>query len=464
MIKQINSKEDITHSMSPVRRDKSMELYDEMHGVMNEIHGTDFSKRFWMILLGDIVMSAMSRIHVLKEKDIKRKPDLYPVNSYNLPTRKEKVKAGLFLLAKHLKTRGNRDKIDALLKNENEFRIGFPEFDGMDNEGIGVELPLYYPFITGRGDRDKRKKVNEISERYPDPFMRNVVRELPAVVVEHFGKLYNSIELYRAERKKFHIHIPYTWCTLYLIAKYSENGSRLVWYQHGSYYGEFEGDGAHHYEHEISDEYRTWGWKIKNKDTPWKAYRLEKFQKEYGKHPNTNTCDLLVAFSKINSGNRKESNDLMKHLLEHLDPDKFKKILVRPQPANKVFSQKSQLDFIESDRVIKSNGLTHMAGDMSKCRLVLQMRVPATNFLECLYVGHPTVGILRNDQPTDIVKPYYDYFVEHGVLHLDLDSLVTHLNRIDVEKWWARLYRERAFKEYRYFFARNAVEFKNKLI
>jgi len=454
MIKEINSKEDITHSMSPLRRDLSMELYDEMHEVMNEVHGTDFSKRFWTILLGDVVMSAMSRFYVLKEKDIKRKPDLYPVNSYHLPTRKQKLKAGLFLLAKHLKTRGNRSEIDALLKNENEFRIGFPEFDGMDDEGVGVNLPLFYPFVTGRGDRSKRKRVNEIAERYPDPFMRNVVRELPAVVVEHFGKLFESVVLCRPGHKQFHVHIPFTWYTLYLIAKYTENGSRLIWYQHGSYYGEFEGDGAHHYEHAISDEYRTWGWKIRKRDTPWKAYRLENFKNEYEKHPNTNECDLLVAFSKINDGNRKASKDLTNYLLENLDPDKYEKILARPQPANKVFSQKSQLDFIENERVIKSSGLTHMAEDMSRCRLVLQMRVPATNFLECVYVGHPTIGLLRNDQPTDEVKPFYDFFLENGVLHDDFGSLVAHLNNVDVEKWWARLLEESMFKNYRELFTR----------
>jgi hypothetical protein len=454
MIEKINSKEDITHSMSPLRMKLSIELFDKLHGVMNEIHGTGFSKRFWMILLGESVNSAISRINVLEKGDIRRKPDLYPFNKRSLPNQKEKFKEGVFLFAKHLKSRKSRGEIPRLMNEENILRIGFPEYDGMDNEGIGVNLPLYYPFITGRGDRGKRETANEIAERFPDPFMRNVVRELPTVVVEHFSKLYNGVELYEPEKKEFHVHIAFTWHTLYMLARYSEHGARITWYQHGSYYGEFAGDSAHYHEHEISDEYRTWGWKIREKDTPWKAYRLEKFRREYDKHPNRKECSLLVAFSKISTGNRKSSQNLTEYLLEHLDPVKYRKIMARPQPANKVFNQTSQLNFIDNERVVKSTGLTHMAEDMSKCRLVLQMRVPATNFLECIYVNHPTIGLLRNDQPTEILKPYYKFFIDNGVLHHNFKSLVKHLNRVDVDQWWSGLTEEPLFREYRDTFTR----------
>jgi len=454
MIEKINTKEDITNAMSPLRRDLSMELFEELQGVMNEIHETGFSKRFWMILLEDSVKAAISRVKLLEKNDIHRKPDLYPFNKRSLPDQKEKFKEGCFLFAKHLKSRKKRSEISRLLKQNNVLRIGFPEFDGMDNEGIGVNLPLYYPFIVGRGDHNKRETVNEIAERYPDPFMRNVVRELPAVVVEHFTKLYNNVELHEPEKKEFHVHISFTWHILYMLAKYTEHGARLTWYQHGSSYGEYAGDSAHNYEHEISDEYRTWGWKIRERDTPWKAYRLEKFRREYDKYPNTKECDLLVAFSKIRPRNRKASQKLSDFLLEHLDPEKYRKILARPQPKNKVFNQKSQLDFIDNDRVIKSTGLTHMAEDISKCKLVLQMKVPATNFLECIYLNHPTIGLLRNDQPTEIIKPYYDFFIDNGVLHDDFNSLVKHLNRIDVDQWWTGLTEEPMFKKFRDTFTR----------
>jgi len=454
MIEKINTIEDIASAMSPLRRDLSMELFEKLYGVMNEIHGTGFSKRFWMILLEDSVKAVISRIKILEKKDIHRKPDLYPINKRSLPNQKERFKGGVFLFAKHLKSRKNREVISRLLKEENQFRIGFPEFEGMDDEGIGANLSLYYPFIIGRGDREKRDAVNEIADRYPDPFMRNVVKELPAVVVEHFTKLYKSVDLYEPVKKEFHVHIAFTWHILYMLAKFTEHGARLTWYQHGSFYGEFAGDSAHNYEHEISDEYRTWGWKIREKDRPWKAYRLEKFRREYDQHPNTKECDLLLAFSKISSRNRKASRKLTKFLLENLDPDKYSRILARPQPKNKLFDQTSQLDFIDNDRVVKSTGLTHMAEDMSRCRLVLQMRLPATNFLECIYLNHPTVGLLRNDQPTEIIKPYYDFLVDKGVLHDAFDSLVLHLNRIEVDQWWSELTQEPMFKEVRNTFAR----------
>jgi putative transferase (TIGR04331 family) len=237
-----------------------------------------------------------------------------------------------------------------------------------------------------------------------------------------------------------------------LIAINAEHGAKVIWYQPGSFCGEFAGDSEHHYEHDISDEFRTWGWKIKAKDTPWKAYRLEKFRREYEQFPNTKECDLLISFSRISEENRQANRELTDYLLEYLDPDKYRKILARPQPANRVLNQKGQLDFINNDRVIKSTGLTTMDEDMSRCRVVLQMRVPSTNFLECMFTNHPTVGILKKDEYTDIIKPYHSFFFKHGILHDNLESLVEHLNSISIEDWWEELSDKKKYESFKNIF------------
>jgi len=436
--------------LSQFQRIEMMEdLFELLAGVMNKIHETDYSIRFWKIILVSHVKAVISRRSVLSRYEVRRKPDLFAVNSRRIPSGKAIYKQRLIDFAKHLKSRKNLKKIKSVLSSSHRVRIGFFEYPGLENEGIGMELPNYHPFMIGRGDRNKRETVNRIADAQEDLFYANAVRELPKILVEHFEKLTGSLDLIHPQKKELHVHTTQSVFNEVLIASYVELGARLIWYQHGSYYGEFDGDSEHHYEHSISDEYRTWGWKIKERDKPWKAYRLEKFRGEYEKYPNQKSCDLLISFSKISDKNVESSKEVTDYLLSRLNPKKYKRILARPQPANKVFNQKSQLDFISSSRVIKSTGLTHMAEDMSKCRVILQMRVPSTNFLECVYTNHPTVGILKVEEPTDVVRPFYEFFLEQGVLHPDLKSLTLHLNNINVEEWWETVVSQKMFSDYR---------------
>ncbi len=459
MIEEINTVDDITHSMSPLRRDMNERLFTELPGIMNEIHGTDFSDRFWKILLRDHTRAMISRIELLEKREIKIKPDLYPVNKHSIPGRKEKFTKGLILFVKHLKSINKRSTVEHLLKNENEFRIGFPEFPGIEKEGLGIKLPIYTPVFYGGGNKVKRDKVDGISKKITDPFFKNVVGHLPKLLVEYFQKHYESVKVFSPEKKQFHVHTTNSDYNQMLIAKYIEQGSGLIWYQHGSYYGEFQGDSSHDFESSVADKFRTWGWKIRENDQPWKAYRLEHFRHKYSTYKLSREYDLLLAFPKIKKNTRKLYKEFTDYLLLNLDNTRYKKILARPRALNKVFSHKSNLSFIDDHRVDKTSGLSPMAEDMARCRIVLQMTVPATNFLECIYLDHITVGFLQNDQPTEVVKPYYDFFLEAGVLHQDVDSLIQHLNRVDPEEWWNEVKADSRYQDFKQTFTRRVEKY-----
>lgn len=66
-----------------------------------------------------------------------------------------------------------------------------------------------------------------------------------------------------------------------------------------------------------------------------------------------------------------------------------------------------------------------------------------------MYTNHPTVGILQDDDYTDLVKPYYDFFIENGVIHYSMNNLVSHLISLDIEKWWQYLSESKTFLEFR---------------
>ena len=95
-----------------------------------------------------------------------------------------------------------------------------------------------------------------------------------------------------------------------------------------------------------------------------------------------------------------------------------------------------------------------MAEITAKSRLVIQFNIPATNFMECLYVDHPTIGLLSNDQPTEIVKPYYSFFTQQGVMHENFESLVDHLNKVDIDEWWGALIKEPMYQQFKNEFLR----------
>ena len=454
MLKKIDTLNDITSEVSPLRRDLSEELFQKLPIVMNRIHGTDFSERFWKIILERHVNAVISRKGNLGQNAIKRRPDLFPFNKRGIPCRKEIIKQRVIDFVKHLKSRKYRKQIKRTLEKDDKVRIGFFEYPELDTERIGERLPVFHPFPITFGDKNKRSAVNKIAAEQEDVYFSNVVRELPRIAVEHFEQIYNSIDLFSPHKKEIHLHTTQSTFNEYLIAKYVEHGAKLIWYQHGCNYGEFKSIAAHHFEHSVSDEYRTWGWKIKEKDVPWKAYRLEKFRQDYPDTSVRKDCDLLIAYSTINAGIIEEFKYVTDYLLTNLDPAKYGAILARPQPSNKIHSHRRELGFIEDDRVIKTSGLAPMAKDMARCRVVLQMKVPSTNFLECLYVDHPTIGLLHNDHPTEIIEPYYDFFKRAGVLHDSLESLVMQLNTVNVESWWREVTDRREFRDFKKRFAR----------
>lgn len=428
-------------------------ITQELVKVMNHIHGVNYSYRFWKIVMGDYVNALVSIKHILERQEMKSQPPLEPVNSHHVPSFKERIIARLPAVVKHFKNWGCRSQIFSLLQSQNNISISLPDIDAVRND-TGPVLPLYYPIFPGSGSSNKRKRANELVAQYDTTFYRNMVAQVPQIYVEHFDSLYNGIPLHKPGEKIFHSHGMPPFYSALIIAKYLNHGAKLYCYQHGAYYGEMIGHNSHYNESSVSDEFRTWGWKIRDNDVPWKAYRLEKFKLNYEKEAGTNEYDLLMCYPDVYDANREHFKTITAYFFNNLDADKYKKIMARPRPMNKMFSHANRLSFINDNRVTVDSGLGNMTGAIAKSRLVIQFTIPATNFFECLYVDHPTIGILDNDQPTAAVKPYYDFLVAKGMIHTDFAALVDHLNKIDLDEWWSSLTKEPMYAEFKNKFLR----------
>lgn len=435
---------------SALRIELSEEIFDLLTRVMNEIHEQEFSFRFCKIFLEDHVRAVINHKEKLDSGDKNSfSPHILSLNISFSPWR-EKFRYFWVQYAKYLMTIGNVSKREEILKKYSHLTIGFSNLQQSPNEYTSHELPSYYPVFMGNGDVFKRRKVHEIAEKYDDSFKRNIVRLLPGLAVEHFQNVYDKIKLIQPGKKVFHAHVlRFSVYDGLFIAKYIKHGSQLTWYQEGAECAELESKYSRYYQYSVSNEYRTWGWKMAVKDVPWKAYPLLKFRSKYLKFKNDRIYDLLLCFPEINSGNRSFHKTNTEYILNNLKPKENYQILARPYPVSRRKSNKKKLDFIDNGMVLKSSGLSPIMEEISKSELVLQMEIPSTNFLECIFINHPTIGLLLNDQPTEIIKPYYDFFIKNGVLHRDIKSLVHFLNHADLNKWWPALMNDATMKEFK---------------
>lgn len=446
--------ENVPEVFSLERIEISETIIAELIRTMNHIHRVNYPYRFWKIVMSDYVNALVSIKHVLEKEELKRSPFLFPLNSHHLPTLKQRLMSRLPSVIKHYKNPGTRPRIFDILKKENNIRIALPEIEAVKNDIGGLTIPVYYPLFPGRGNTGKRKRADELAENTTGLFYKNMIKQLPRVYVEYFDQLYNSIPLHNPQKKIFHSHGMPGFYNSLIIAKYLLNGAKLFYYQHGAYYGEMVGHNSHFNESSVADEFRTWGWKIKKNDVVWKAYRMEKFKVVYEKLQLSREYDFLMCYPDIFHANRPFFKGITDYLLQHLDNDKYKKIIARPRPVNRMFSHAHKLSFIHDPRVTIDSGLGAMADVIAKSRVVIQFTIPSTSFLECLYVNHPTIGLLDNDQPTDIVKPYYDFFIKQGVMHNSFESLVDHLNTVDIDTWWAALIQEPMYRQFKHDFIR----------
>ena len=301
-------------------------------------------------------------------------------------------------------------------------------------------------------DFEKRNIAIEYPDNYSEIFISNIIKYIPKVYIEYFDDLMNKVPMFEPEKKIFHVSTIENLFVRFILSKYIIHGAKLKYYQHGGFYGEFKHHNSHHYESSIADQFMTWGWKIKANDEPSPAYRLEKFKDKFIIQ-NNKTFDLLLIYPSIYSVNEKHFKQLSSVFFQKINRDKFTKICARPRPKS-TFNRRADLKFISKDVTKIDSGYTSLSKLISKSKVVILMNHPSTTILECLYVDQPVIALLDNDDPSEIIIPYYDFLLEIGLLHLTINSLVNHLNTIAIDNWWLQVIKDPKYLKFKYEFLR----------
>ena len=431
-------------------------MSDEVHKTLalalNKMHGISNSQRFWKVLMAPYVDAILRNRKILANNDLNIQPTTYAhMNMFN-PAKEFISYDKIRFFVKMIQALGNYKKIKSQLNTGYNIAAGF-HYPKSISSKVDVFMDAYYPILPNKIiDHEKRKISIEFPDKYTKTFISNVIKYIPKVYIEYFDFLMNKVPLYEPEKKIFHVSMLENLFLRFTIAKYTEYGAKLYYYQHGGFYGEYKFHNAHHYESSIADKFMTWGWKIKENDVPSKAYRIEKFKEGFNAD-NKKSFDLLLIYPSIYNINDKRFKKLSHLFFEEIDRIKYAKICARPRPKS-TFNRKEDLMFISKDTAKIDSGFTSLSKLISKSKLVILFFHPSTTILECLYVDQPVIALLNNSDPSEIIKPYYDYLIEKGVLYNTMDSLVEHLNTTNIDNWWSALLKEPTYQQFKHEFLR----------
>jgi len=306
-----------------------------------------------------------------------------------------------------------------------------------------------------KGNIKKRERANKLAGQYSDFFYKNIILQLPDIFVEHFDYIYNLYPLLNPTAKSFHVSFIVSEYVKIMIAKYVENGAKLYFYSHGAGGGEIK-DTAIFHDTSVSDNYYTWGWKINETEIPGKAYRCYGFKKIYDQQEKKILYDCALAFNALDESDKKFFTPITNYFLSNIDLKKYSRILARPRPTRKWENMKKQLSFLNHKNIILDSGRTKLAVIAAKTKVMITFAwvYPQTSFSECIYVDHPTVCMVIDWDYTTIFEPYYHFLIEQKVFHESVESLVDHLNKVNIDEWWSVLIKNPMYKEFKYKFLR----------
>jgi putative transferase (TIGR04331 family) len=434
-------------AVSKERIDFANNLSHVFYKIMNDIHGIDASERFWKIILLPYYSAIISsKNELLSESKASINPPIEVYSNSVFPSKHARRYGILRYLGKMSKTLFKKKKWLERIRYSDSIYLGFDKSFGFPDDRIFEPI---YPCITFKNMNWALRNYNpKFTGEFSESFIKKAIKNLPMIYLEYFKFYFDGITVENPSNKIFHVLTFENTYLRFVIAKYILNGSKLYYYQHGGYYGEYQFHNAHFHESSIADKFITWGWKMLEKDEPGYALKCEKFKRDYSAKKIDPEFDILLVYPVIENKVREKIRSRSELLLGNLDRDKYKQLCVRPRPTQKL-NRTGDFDYLKNEVTHIDQGFQPIVNLISKSRLVLQFTYPSTNMMECFYVNQPCIAILENDFPSDIIKPYYDFFIKNGVFHLTMDTLVEHLNKIDLNVWWNGIIKDEMYLSFK---------------
>lgn len=414
----------------------------ELSSVLNEIHNVHLSSRFWRIV-ADRYIYELVRTKGFME---------FAGTRFEIADKlglREKLTNKIASAVKEVKSWKN---LNAYRKVQASHHVYF-NWPAEPKQETSLKLKSVHKGFLKTRETAKRKLVYEKVQQETRVDIQTMLEHLPDYLVEYFSFYLSQVKKHPKSPIAVHYYRLYSLFNKFLVAFWVDKGSRLNIYQHGSGYGEYYK--MHINETDMSDNFFTWGWSIDEKHKPGPAFPLEKFKQLYdeAKLENKNKKDILVCPPVLGTYFRDQIMNSVERLSTHLDQTKYSSILIRPRPKGGGLSYRDEFMRFQNTNIKVDTGLgrNRIAQLVKNARLVIHLQSPSTTLLECIYVNHPVMSIIKPSRfvPTDIAVEAYNGLIKVGVLHETAESLVKKLNSItSIDEWWIRTLQT---PEYRYF-------------
>lgn len=406
---------------------------NQLSSILNEIHSVNLSTRFWRIVANKYIHElvrtngftdfAGTRFEVMKAMSLR-----------------EKLTRKMASIVKEIKSWKN---LSTYRKVKTESHVYINWRDKVKKKK-SINLQSVHISLFKNKEATKRRLVKEKADKEQRESVRIMLEHLPEYLVEYFSYYLKQVKKHPNHPISVHYFRLGSLFNKFLVAFWINNGSHLNIYQHGSGYGEYYK--MHFKETKMSDTFFTWGWCIDKKHKPGPAHPLEKFKNLYlrAEVDLSNKKNILICPPVLGTYFRNYILNSVEILDNDLNKEKYKSILIRPRPKGGGLSYRDEFLRFESERTEVDSGLgrSRIADLVKNARLVIHLQSPSTTLLECIYVDHPVMSIIKPSRftPTKIAVEAYNGLIKIGVLHETAESLVEKLNLIEnVEEWWSKI-------------------------
>ena len=334
------------------------------------------------------------------------------------------------------------------------------------------QLPIYYfrkkidfGLNINFKDRKKMAKNNNFLSYFEKKLFELIFEMMPVAYIEGFEKLNQIVKKENFPNKPRVIFssnfLWYDVVTMMYTALNVENGSNLIYGQHGGCYGINKIMFPEKHETSIADQYISWGWGSRNKkiNNLGIILNLRKFSKR------KNSDKLLIVFRPLikyffsmESGNGTEqSQDYIlysQNFFNNLSSKIKKKTILRLHTndyKNELFK-----NFDKKENLKLSNST--FVKDCNNSKLIVNT-CNSTTYLQLLSLNIPSIVIwnkTNNPIRKEMIK-YFNLLNKNNILFYNSKEAAKFINKIwgdDIHKWWFSSKTQHAIKIFTEVFAK----------
>jgi putative transferase (TIGR04331 family) len=311
----------------------------------------------------------------------------------------------------------------------------------------------FWPYFRNRDDctdyysinYDMRKSLKEIksNNEFENIIIKSLFINFPTIFIENYHKLEKNVNRKFKNKPKLlfiDLGLYYDEELKMGIAKYVENGIKLVILQHGGSYGDSLFHPSENHEKMVSDYFFSWGWSDSKQVIPVPSQRIHKlksFRKNSG-HILYPTA-WRVKYRGLSLVENLKYWDDHNEFMTHLNDDILSKLLLRLYfRENNEDSLKQQYNKkFPSMKVEYAGESKSFNSRLRNSRFFIADNINTT-VLQAMSLNIPTIIFVSNLNCRASSQIFYNRLKKVGIFHSSPKSAAMHLNKTinSVSDWW----------------------------